>query len=212
MSADTIYFHFDVESNGPSPLTSSMLELGICATNPDGTEVGSLCVNFFEVEGMTGTRRVKQWLRDAKIYDRLYNHPERLSPSDGMKKVQEFVKSFPGKKIMWIAYPAAYDWMWLRSYWDKYLEGDETCGYTATCLSTLINNHFANYLSHLTDENNLPLEFNVFKLSLCNPSLPLTHNGLDDARHQAWMFHSFMKNYVHPLSVLHARSSEMNYA
>jgi hypothetical protein len=183
----TIYFHFDVEANGYSPAKSSMLELGICVTDSNGTEIDTFNEIISERTSCPGNEDTIEWLKTqpatgfTSLYDRLYNHPSKIEPVECMKRLEKFVQKYTLSenlkfKIIWVASPAAYDWMWVKYYWDLYI-GTMEIGYSAKCLSTTIT-IVGNQLG--------VTNWNAFIDSISNPNLPHTHCALDDARSQAY--------------------------
>jgi hypothetical protein len=132
-----------------------------------------------------------------------------MEPAEAMRQLKMWVEHiFAGKVVKWVAYPAAFDWMFIRSYWDMFLNGDESCGYSAICLSTLVNNFYQNFgkfipLPMQEGHSSGYLTFDEFKKSLQDPKFPLTHNALDDAIHQAKMYHNLLSIYIKPLSEIH---------
>lgn len=190
----TIYFHFDVEANGYSPARSSMLELGICVTDSSGTEIDTFNEIITQRPGFSGDNDTITWLKNqpavgySSLYERLYHHPCQIDPRECMSRLEKFVQKYTLSenlkfKIIWVASPASYDWMWLKYYWDLYI-GTQEIGYSAKCLSTAIT---------IVGNYHGVTNWTEFINSLSNPHLPHTHCALDDARSQAYKWFSVCK-------------------
>ncbi len=184
----TVYFHFDVEANGYSPARSSMLELGICVTDSNGNEIDTFNEIITSRPHFNGDPDTLEWMKNQKVegyknlYDRLYNHPNQIDAEKCMILLEKFIKKYTApnnnipSKIIWVANPAAYDWMWVKYYWDLYI-GTNEIGYSAKCLSTAVT---------IIGNQKGITNWNEFINSISNPNLPHTHCALDDARSQAY--------------------------
>ncbi len=87
-------------------------------------------------------------------------------------------------KLVWVARPAAYDWMFLKCYHDLYRKHNLNAipiGYSAVCLSSIkqVWKVFSGLKREEIDEH--------FKK--WTKDIVMTHNGLDDARYQARIYH-----------------------
>lgn len=111
-----IYGHLDIEANGPSPGTSSMINIGIVFTNADGNVVGEFMVDILPRKGYDGDKDTLAWWteQDPKRkleYERILRNGVPLL--DAMErlgsKVNDMLASQGAKRVTWVACPAAYD-------------------------------------------------------------------------------------------------------
>ena len=101
------------------------------------------------------------------------------TPADAMQRVAEFYARYAALgPVRWVAYPAAYDWQWLRFYWDQYI-GDERLTYTATCASTLAR--------HVTCRDPWAEAQQTFDRA---GYVRVPHDALSDAEWQAAIYHA----------------------
>src|SRR3989338_6556001 len=130
-----LYASFDIEADGPCPLKNSMLSFGVVIYDQDGNEIDSFERNLFArtdaVEDIDCLNSF--WKQHPDQWD--YVHTNQISPR---QFVRDFVKFLNGRSVIWIAYPAAYDWQWLNNYYHLYRDAsDPDLGYSAKCISTL---------------------------------------------------------------------------
>lgn len=186
----SLYGHFDIEADGPTPSTSNMINIGIVFTNDIGDVVKEFVADLRPRIGFNGDADTLQWwLSDSnrtKEYNRIME--EGIDPMQAMgrldKLLKEITQSVGVLKIIWAARPAAYDWMFLKNYWDMYRVKNKEAfdiGFSATCLSTIreVWKEFSGLQREQIDE--------YFKK--WTKDMVMTHNGLDDARYQARIYH-----------------------
>lgn len=173
------YLSFDVEADGPSPLSNSMLSLGVVLLTEQGIEVDSFEVNLVRRAGSKEDDDTMEWWS---------NHPEAwahchqntTSPQEGMKQLADFYAKHSGTyKLKWVAMPASFDWMFMKSYYSTFAPEDSVdIGFKAICMST--------YRDCLMTCGKLTWEqFNVlFEQSGANSG----HRAVDDARFQGKTF------------------------
>lgn len=201
-----VYLHADIEADGNSPANSNMLGFGVVATNGDGTELGAIEANIFPRDEVTsvldpvsGQTKLKPlyvpgpqlapggfWTREENQPAWEYLQKNRVSPTEAMSQLDEFRNKIldlcPGSKIDWVMRPAAYDWQWIKAYWELYApEGATDIGFSATCLSTMRDAR-KNRLRQTKEEARA-------EWASWTAGHPLTHKAIDDARHQAAAFH-----------------------
>lgn len=89
-----------------------------------------------------------------------------------------------GKKVKWVARPAAYDWQWLNCYYSHYSNthlNASPLGFKAVCLSTMRDVY--KMITGMTDDEMKEwIDKNIIDEAM-------THNALDDAMFQAKVFH-----------------------
>jgi hypothetical protein len=175
-----------------------MINIGIVFTDNTGNILEEFCIDILPRSGYKGDKSTLEWwMSDPKRreeYNRiLKNGIPYLSAMDKLNQVLSGVLSKnSAKKVYWVARPAAYDWMFLKCYHDLYIssfvEEDRSkkvdIGFSATCLSSI--REVWKMLKNIEDIEKYIRE-NWTK------DLVMTHNGLDDAKYQAKIYHSMMK-------------------
>jgi len=185
-----IFGHFDIEADGPTPATSNMINIGIVFTGSAGNILGEICVDIKPRIGFRGDASTIAW----------WSHPDRINeynrilrdgidPVAAMDSVNTKILEIVGKtKLVWVARPAAYDWMFLKCYWDLYKCHNPNAydiGFSATCLSSI-----REIWKMFSGLNGKDID-NYFKR--WTQDLVMTHNGLDDARYQARIYHGIIQ-------------------
>jgi hypothetical protein len=205
MSATTVssppkiaYVSVDTENDGPDPCTGNMVELGVCAIDAaTGVELMSFSSPIQRRMGFDGGATELQCLREFGRYEELITR----SDSNPTVKVVMFKLAFAlellrdqGYRFVWVARPAAYDWMWLWCYWSCY--GPEPQGlrslvpFKCQCISTL----FSLWVSTrgITDDK--------AEWKRLAGDHPHTHHALDDAREQCAVYLALMQRFAGALT------------
>ncbi len=205
-SVGKLYLHFDIEADGNSPANSNMLGLGLVVTDGDGDEVGDFEVNILprdEVKHVTnpetGTVKIVPlyvpgpqlapggfWTLEENQPAWEYLQKDRVSATAAMALLDAFLNrlrlGYKGYKLVWVARPAAFDWQWLKAYWELYAPaGAVNIGFGATCLSAMRDMRKA--------QRKLGKDEARADWDRWTAGVPLTHKAVDDARHQAAAFH-----------------------
>lgn len=131
----TTIISIDVEADHTNPLSGSMLQLGAVADS--GAEFS---VNIRPRHGAIEDPDTAKWLKEQKdaegvsLYDSV--RIDAASPGDAMAKFSDWLKQFA--RIKFVAMPAAYDWMWLKSYYEAFgRPGRKPLPFKAECISTM---------------------------------------------------------------------------
>jgi len=190
----TVFAHFDVEADGPTPATSNMINIGIVFTNNDGKIIHEVCLDLLPRLGYPGDADTLKWWSsdpDRKAeYERILR--DGANPVEGMGQLNAaliHVLAVAGApKVVWVARPAAYDWMFLKCYHDLYRLHNSNAipiGFSATCLSSIreVWKEFSGLKREAIDD--------YFKK--WTKDVVMTHNGLDDARYQARIYHGLVE-------------------
>lgn len=186
-----VFGHFDIEADGPTPVTSNMINIGIVFTDENGKVLGEICVDLKQRIGFKGDAdTISWWSHPDRIneYNRILN--EGIDPIAAMHLINtKILEVTNGKKLVWVARPAAYDWMFLKCYWDLYKNANPNAydiGFSATCLSSIREVWKA--FSGLSGAAQIDEYFRRW-----TQDLVMTHNGLDDARYQARIYHGIVQ-------------------
>lgn len=173
------YLSFDVETDGPTPLKNSLLSVGIVIFDEDSTEISSLKVNIKRrPAGVENPATMKWWNTQPDAWTAC--HLDVIDPGEAMYQIAKFIRVFSGLfELRWVAGPAAFDWMFLKCYYDRYGPPDRPdIGYSCHCLSE-VKRICHDLLEDATIEQ---------YLSSATPALSHTHDALDDAREQGYTY------------------------
>lgn len=183
-----VYAHFDIEADGPCVINNNMISLGIVFMDPNGKEIDSFLVDIEQIDSHKPDKDTLSslWLKDESIikeYKRIIENS--VSANEAMNnlsiKLNKFKKN--KQKIEWVARPAAFDWSWLKNYYEKFKPSDAPeIGFKATCLSSI----FWMYSSI----RGFSKEQSEKKWEKLSEGLEITHNPLDDCRAQGRVFHN----------------------
>ena len=193
-----IFGHFDIEADGPTPMTSNMINIGVVFTDNLGKILHEVSIDISPRKGYNGDKdTLNWWMNDAKRkteYERILREGiDHITAMDRLNDALIHVMETTGvKKIYWVARPAAYDWMFLKCYHDLYISDKFSknkivipIGFSATCLSSIreVWMLFKNIKREQVDD---------YIKEKWTKDLVMTHNGLDDARYQARIYHGMM--------------------
>ncbi|AYV78094.1 MAG: hypothetical protein Edafosvirus5_12 [Edafosvirus sp.] len=188
MSKKKLYASFDIEADGEVPVKNSMLSIGIVFFEPDGKEIKSYQRNLLPLSDR---------VQDPKCMSEFWSkHPEswkfvtsnQIDAKDFVKELEDILTTLNKTyDISFVAHPAAYDWQWLKSYYELFKsESAPNLGFSARCASTL----FWTYCK----QNNIisKKDLEEFRKTL-SAGFTLTHNPEDDAREQGTVFINLCK-------------------
>ena len=174
-----LYLSFDIEADGDTPMQNNMLSFGIAAYDSSGKEVGFLQRNLIPLEGHVADERCMRefWDKNPEAWE--FVNQNRVPAQMAMKDLADFLMQFveQGLELVWLAYPSAYDWQWIKNYYEAYKpESAPQIGYSAKCISTM----FWFYCL----QNGLSSDKKKQLWKELTENLPHSHNPLDDARQQ----------------------------
>jgi hypothetical protein len=171
-----IYVSTDIEADGPIPGPHSMLSFASAAYRADKTLVGTFEANLVMLPGTQGDPRTMEWWQ---------GQPDawaacRANPRDPAVVMPEYVlwvKAPPGKPVF-VAYPAAYDFMFVYWYMIRFA-GESPFPHSALDIKTyamaILGTEYREAM-----KRNMPREW--------FDRLPHTHVALDDAKGQGALF------------------------
>ena len=187
MSKTPVYFSFDVESRGPDLLKHGINAIGIVAFDEHGNELEAYETGIAADAGQVFDSEVKELFWDK--------NPEVLKWIDANSKpgkavVQEIVDLFDKyaekHSVVWIAYPAPYDWALLIAFCQNVGGIDvRHFGHKATCISTLMKAYRA--IGQLTPDAG----FSAVGLVNENP-----HRPASDARVQGQLYFKLTTKFI----------------
>lgn len=119
-----LFASLDIEADGNNPSQHSMLSLGISFMTTEGVIVSEQEYHF-------PPRRDRTY--DPKCFSEFWMKPEQqqawqvlqtnlITPQKGMLQLATCLQHFEqqGFQIMWLAWPSAFDWSFLKSYYEEY--------------------------------------------------------------------------------------------
>lgn len=192
MAADLAhYFVTDIESDGPSPLTNSMLSFATVVVRQDG----ELCGEFEAVLQPRPDRQANEttmafWRTQPEAWLAATSNPE--PPRDVMRRFADWVESHPGKRSF-AARPVAFDGIWidhyLHEFTDSYLVDAPRWGrniFTAGALD------IGSYIAGVFNRTEPHMADTVFPRSWLG-NHEHTHRAIDDARGYAELLSRLLK-------------------
>src|SRR5271170_6092221 len=120
-----LYAHFDIESDGPCVTTNNMIAIGIVFTDTNGHEIETFRRCIKPVPGkVADNNTMKEFrYRDPENKSTLYKiMSDSISAQEAMCDLAVLLLNFNknGHIIHWIARPAAFDWSWLKNYYEMF--------------------------------------------------------------------------------------------
>jgi hypothetical protein len=176
-----IYVSSDVETDGPIPGPYSMLSFASAAYLADKTLLDTFSANLEPLPGASSHPPTMAWWQA---------HPEAWAacrhdlqpPETTMKTYLVWVKALPGKPVF-VAYPAAFDFMWVYWYLIRFT-GESPFSHSALDIKTyamaLLKKPYRESV-----KANMP--------SRWFDKLPHTHRALDDAIEQGALFCNMLR-------------------
>jgi hypothetical protein len=188
-NTEKLYLSFDIEADGPSPTVNSMLSIGIYGFNGRGDEVVSYQRNIEPLRNRIMDKQTKEdfWDKNPEMYE--FIRTNRISPQQCMSEIADIYNKYKNThKITWVAWPSAYDWQWLNSYYHEFGPNDKPdIGFSAKCISTALWIYCKQNGLSKRQEKELWTE-----LRGCES---VTHNPLDDSRCQGKVMFGLMDKY-----------------
>ena len=109
-----IYVSTDIEADGPIPGPNSMLSLASAAFRADKTPLGTFSRNLQTLPGAQPDPKTEAWWQSQPAAWAACREDAR-PPDEAMHDYLAWLKSLPGKPVF-VAYPAAYDFMFVDWY------------------------------------------------------------------------------------------------
>lgn len=188
-----MYFSVDMESDGPSPGTSSMLSVGIVAYDPVTLED---CGHFYRTlkrlpEARPDNDTMNWWDDFPQQWAEARAHAE--DPAVVMQALHDWVVEM-GKQAkrrnnmekgpipVFVAYPAGFDFTFIYYYLHRFV-GESVFSFSALDLKSLAMGMLGTYFT--SKQDTYPEEW--------TSPLPHTHNALEDALTQGDRFMRMLK-------------------
>ena len=108
-----VYVSTDVEADGPIPGDYSMLSFASAAYMPNKELIGTFSTNLETLpDAKTHPKTMEWWKSQPEAWAAC--RTDLQDPASAMKKYLDWLNTLPGKPVF-VAYPAAYDFMFV--YW-----------------------------------------------------------------------------------------------
>jgi hypothetical protein len=156
-----------------------MLSFGISLIKDDGVIIDELEVNIKERDGcVSDLKTMEFWNQNKKAWE--ICHENQVSPQKAMLQLAEFYDKWHKQfRLVWIAMPVCFDWMFLKSYYSAFAPQNALdIGFKATCISTL-----RDYSIKLKIITNKQYDEIISKIEKGTE-----HRSVDDARCQGFIF------------------------
>ncbi len=148
MSKQQLYLSFDVETDGPSPLINNLLSIGIAGFDENKNVVFKFESNILPLDTHTSDKECLEtfWLKpeQKKAWDFLQtNQKNYINVFENLSC--ELYKLSVKYKLIWVAHPACFDWMFFKSYYElaknnsSNKENFYDIGFQCKCSSTLFD-------------------------------------------------------------------------
>jgi DNA polymerase III alpha subunit (gram-positive type) len=176
-----IYISTDIEADGPIPGPHSMLSIGAAAYTADKVLVSTFSANLETLPGAQAHPKTAEWW--TKQPDAWAACRKDLElPEPAMRRYVAWIKSLDGKPVF-VAYPAAYDFMFVYWYLMKYV-GESPFSHSALDIKSFAMAVLKSNYREST-KRNMPKRW--FE------DLPHTHVALSDAIEQGALFCNMLK-------------------
>jgi len=178
----TIFFHsetfisVDVEAAGPYPGEYALLSIGACTLDkPQST---------FYVELKPDTPQITQESHAVHQLSLDQLHRTGFEPAEAMRRFANWLEEVtpPAHRPIFVAFNAAFDWMFVNVYFNKYL-GRNPFGHTALDIKAL----YMGFQKTTWAETSLRLISERYF-----PQPPLKHHALQDALDQCELFEKIL--------------------
>lgn len=182
MSHQEIYVSTDIEADGPIPGPNSMLSFGSVAfdlsdlDNP--REIGNFGRNLIQLKDALPdpVTMTEFWDKNQDAWNACRQN--QVEPDIAMKEYVDWLMTLPGK-VVFVGYPATYDFMWMYWYMMKFVgncpfkfQGLDAKTYACAILKIPFR---------AASKSNMPKKW-------FDQSLKHSHLAVDDAREQGIMF------------------------
>lgn len=175
-----VYISVDVETAGPTPGKYSLLSIGAC-------HVGEPTSTFYvELQPVTDAFASEALQVSGLDMGELQAHG--LPPAQAMRQFSDWVvQTTPaGQRPVFVALNAAFDWMFLADYFDRYL-GSNPFGHSALDIKAVFMGTHATLWAD-TRYRDIAKHYQVEQQAL-------THNALEDALAQAELFRRILEDH-----------------
>jgi DNA polymerase III alpha subunit (gram-positive type) len=176
-----IYISTDVETDGPIPGPHSMLSIGAAAYTAGKVLLSTFSANLETLAGAQAHPKTAEWwAKQPAAWAACRQNPE--PPERAMARYVAWIKSLAGKPVF-VAYPAAFDFMFVYWYLMKYV-GESPFSHSALDIKSFAMAVLKTNYRESTKRNMPKRWFD---------ELPHTHVALSDAIEQGALFCNMLR-------------------
>lgn len=181
-----VFASFDIETDGTDPIRNSMLSLGVAlfVMSKQGfiSCIERIKINIIPQPNSSPDPLCMRefWSRFPAQWEAMQH--DRMSPVDAMDKLGQWLKTHTqSNALRWVASPASVDWTFLKTYYSRYTSDIKRpdIGFYCICLDSMLRS----YMIYKKLKNRT-----VFMRSLVPKRVAYTHDPLDDAIYQGWVY------------------------
>jgi DNA polymerase III epsilon subunit-like protein len=175
---DECFISVDVETAGPDPESYSLLSIGAClVSDPDQS---------FYIELKPTTMNATEEALTVSGFSLDVLTSEGVPPEEAMQRFASWLEEVnrSGGRPVFVAFNAAFDWMFVNTYFHRYL-GRNPFGHAALD----IKSYFMGLTGSKWSETAMRHAGGWF-----DEEVHLTHNALHDARDQARLFQKMLRD------------------
>jgi hypothetical protein len=178
-----IYISADIETDGPVPGRFSMLSVGLAAVATfDGTTINRLDARahaaYWELKPVTANFDADALAVNGLDRDRLT--ATGLEPTAAMTQAAQWVRAIArDRRPVLVAYPVAFDWLFLHWYFETYADGSPFGHGSCIDIRSLYVGASGVTFAE-SSKRQIPLDL--------QPTAAHTHHALDDAIEQGQLF------------------------
>ena len=128
MPKQELILSIDIEANGPSPITNSMLSFAVAAFTLDKHLIGTFSRNLEERPGTSPDPGTVVWWNRSHENREAYaaTRKDLVSPEQSVVDLRTWANEFKEfHRLAAAAYPASYDAMWVQSYVCAFLKDEK---------------------------------------------------------------------------------------
>ena len=126
----------DVKSDGPCIISNSITEFSVVAISDETGHVIDKISFYLERRENSEVNEVIKKRNMEHIKNTIYENLEviRVPPKEAMKRLSLFCEDlFTRYNLIWVGWPANYDWAFLRSYFLNYKDEDSAYVFPYNC-------------------------------------------------------------------------------
>jgi hypothetical protein len=185
-SQKQMFASFDIETDGPDPIHNSMLSIGV-ALFVSSKYDDITCINTFRINILPQTNAAPDpccmrdfWSRFPTQWMSLQS--DQVRPVVAMDNLSTWLtENTDTNSLRWVASPASVDWTFLKTYYSRYTSESKRfdIGFYCVCLDSMLRS----YMIYKKLRNRT-----TFMRSLVPENVAYTHDALDDAIYQGWVY------------------------
>ncbi len=193
-SKTIIYLSFDVETDGPSPLVNNLLSIGIYGLDMNLNNLFTFEANIVPLENHIQDKTCMEtfWLKPENKNAFDYLHTNSRNYINVFAELSDKLNILSDKyKIIFIAQPACFDWMFLKCYYELAKKNSNIIfydiGFQCKCISTALDHYM---IKNKIENKNKSKTYNEI---LNHSENSMEHHALYDAKIQGIFYVNLLK-------------------